>query len=428
MPLANYVKFQRGSKSAYENLGTRADADTLYFVSDADSTTWDLYLGIKHVGVTSGGTGPSEISLGDITNVDLTGAKDGSLLGYDSATNKWIPVDKDSLGTPAQVFEVTPEENETENAAVVRITNGKSNIGDLILVSVNGNINTWVHSGNDAVGAKFTKLTQEFKATDIIFDKDIGTGDGSLDVNGKSLTEVITVINEKINNTYTKEETDTKITSEISKAVADAGHLKRVIKNSVADIDLTVDDADQYIYLVPNADNEDGNKYDEYIVIDGMLEKVGDWKVNLDDYVQKVEGKDLSTNDYTDEDKAKVQESEKNIINSVDENEFQIVTGQVGELNLDRQLQIKSIDVAKIGNLTDQVVKIIKGEVGNLDLYDRLEKVETSIDLGVDSDNKPILVNAKIGTLETLIINNTEKINELDSRLTWNEIAESSTT
>jgi hypothetical protein len=78
--------------------------------------------------------------------------------------------------------------------------------------------------------------------------------------------------------------------------------------------------------------------------------------------------------------------------------------------------------------LTDQVVKIIKGEVGGLDLYDRLEKVETSIDLGVDSDNQPILVSAKIGTLETLITNNTEKINELDARLTWSEIAESSTT
>lgn len=415
MPLANYVKFQRGSKSAYENLGTRADADTLYFISDADSSTWDLYLGTKHVGVISGGTGPNKISLGDITNVDLTGAKDGSLLGYDNISDKWVPVDKDSLGTPAQVFEVTPEENETENAAVVRITNGKSNIGDLILVSVSGNINTWVHSGNDAVGAKFTKLTQEFKATDIIFDKDIGTGDGSLDANGKSLTEVITVINEKINNTYTKEETN----SEISKAVANAGHLKRVIKNSVADIDLTADDADQYIYLVPNVDNEDGNKYDEYIVIDGALEKVGDWKVNLDDYVQKVEGKDLSTNDYTDEDKAKVQESEKNVINSVDEKEFQIVTGQVGSINADRQLQIKSIEIGKVSGLSDKLETIdsslsaVQGKV--LD-------ISKSIDLGNDTDGNPILVKAKIGSLEQLIQTNTENITEINERLTWNDI------
>lgn len=419
MPLANYVKFQRGSKSAYENLGTRADADTLYFISDADSATWDLYLGTKHVGVTSGGAGPSKISLGDITNVDLTGAKNGSLLGYDNVSDKWVPVDKDSLGTPAQVFEVTPETDETENAAVVRITNGKSNIGDLILVSINGNINTWVHSGNDAVGAKFTKLTQEFKATDIVFDKDIGTGDGSLNANGKSLTEVITVINEKINNTYTKEETNTKITSEISKAIANAGHLKRVIKNNIADIDLTADDADQYIYLIPNANNEDGNKYDEYIVIDGVLEKVGDWKVNLDDYVQKVEGKDLSTNDYTNEDKAKVQESEKNVINSVDENEFQIVTSQVGSINVDRQLQIKSIEIGKVSKLSNKLETIdnslsaVQGKILN---------ISNSIDLGNDIDGKPILVKAKIGSLEQLIQTNTENITEINERLTWNDI------
>nr|DAG21700.1 MAG TPA: hypothetical protein [Caudoviricetes sp.] len=169
------------------------------------------------------------------------------------------------------------------------------------------------------------------------------------------------------------------------------------------------------------------NKYDEYIIINGALEKVGDWAVDLSDYVKKDGDKVLSTNDYTNEDKAKVQESEKNVINSVDTNEFEIITGQVGELNLDRQLQIKSIDVTKVSNLTERVEKIIKGEIGSLDLYDRLNKVETSINLGIDSNNKPILVNAKIGALETLITNNTQKINELDARLTWGEITESST-
>jgi hypothetical protein len=94
-------------------------------------------------------------------------------------------------------------------------------------------------------------------------------------------------------------------------------------------------DADQFIYLVPNNTIGD-NKYDEYIIIDGALEKVGDWAVDLSDYVKKDGNKVLSTNDYTNEDKAKVQESEKNVINSVDTNEFEIVTGQVGELNLDR--------------------------------------------------------------------------------------------
>lgn len=424
--LAKYVKFQRGTPTAYGALANK-DEDTLYFVGLKDATTWDLYLGEKHVGTSSGSTGGAT-KLGDLTDIDLTGAVDGSLLGYNKDTGKWGPVDKSSLGTAAQVFQVTPNEGESESEAILRVVGTSSNVGDLILVSINGKINSWVHSSTTDGAPTFTKLTQEINSSDIVFEDNISSGDNIvLETKDKSLTEVVGLLVDKINDNtvdaYTKAETDTKI----SEAVAKAGHIQRKIVNSLEEIDLSAADADQFIYLVPNNTIGD-NKYDEYIIIDGALEKVGDWAVDLSDYVKKDGNKVLSTNDYTNEDKAKVQESEKNVINSVDTNEFEIVTGQVGELNLDRQLQIKSIDVAKIGNLTDQVVKIIKGEVGDLDLYDRLEKVETSIDLGVDSDNKPILVNAKIGTLETLITNNTEKINELDARLTWSEIAESSTT
>lgn len=424
--LAKYVKFQRGTPTAYGALANK-DEDTLYFVGLKDATTWDLYLGEKHVG-TSSGSISGATKLGDLTDIDLTGAVDGSLLGYNKDTGKWGPIDKSSLGTAAQVFQVVPNEGETESEAILRVVGTSSNIGDLILVSINGEINTWVHSSTTDGTPTFTKLTQEINSNDIVFEDNISSGDGVvLETKDKNLTEVVSLLVDKINDNtidaYTKTETDAKI----GEAVAKAGHIQRKIVNSLEEIDIGAVDVDQFIYLVPNNTIGD-NKYDEYIIIDGALEKVGDWAVDLSDYVKKDGNKVLSTNDYTNEDKAKVQESEKNVINSVDTNEFEIVTGQVDELNLDRQLQIKSIDVAKIGNLTDQVVKIIKGEVGGLDLYDRLEKVETSIDLGVDSDNQPILVSAKIGTLETLITNNTEKINELDARLTWSEIAESSTT
>lgn len=77
-----------------------------------------------------------------------------------------------------------------------------------------------------------------------------------------------------------------EIASAIAEAVAGADHLKRVIVSSTADIDLTADDADQYIYMVANADGESGNSYDEYMVINGALEKVGDWAVDLSDYAK----------------------------------------------------------------------------------------------------------------------------------------------
>lgn len=117
----------------------------------------------------------------------------------------------------------------------------------------------------------------------------------------------ISEINTKLGDVYTKSETNTQI----STAVAAAAHLKYKKVTAVGDIDLTAPDADQYIYLVPIADagENSNNLYDEYMVIDGKLEKVGDWKVDLSDYatvesvtalttevgnkVDKVEGKSL---------------------------------------------------------------------------------------------------------------------------------------
>lgn len=112
-----------------------------------------------------------------------------------------------------------------------------------------------------------------------------------------------------------KYQTDT----DVAAAVAAADHLKRKKVESVSAIDVSAADADQYIYMVPIAGAKSENKYDEYMVIDGAIEKVGDWAIDLSDYakttdvddalddkVDKVTGKGLSTNDYTDADKSKL--------------------------------------------------------------------------------------------------------------------------
>lgn len=94
--------------------------------------------------------------------------------------------------------------------------------------------------------------------------------------------------------------------TEVAAAVAAADHLKRKIVESVEAISLTADDASQYIYMVPKADAVDGDEYDEYMVLDGTLEQVGSWAVDLSGKVDKIDGKGLSTNDFTDEDKTKL--------------------------------------------------------------------------------------------------------------------------
>lgn len=111
---------------------------------------------------------------------------------------------------------------------------------------------------------------------------------------------------------YTKTETDTAIAT----AVNNADHLKRVILASPSG-DQTVEDvinawltnndlvsaADQYIYMIPTGLQQDDNKYYEYIIlVEGenyVVEQVGNWEVDLSDYVSEKEFEDYLKSYYT---------------------------------------------------------------------------------------------------------------------------------
>lgn len=101
-------------------------------------------------------------------------------------------------------------------------------------------------------------------------------------------------------------QTSTQVSDTVAKAVAAADHLKRKVVASAAAISTSAADAAQYIYMVPKGTGKDADKYDEYMVIDGVLEKVGGWEVDLTGYVKKETGKGLSTNDFTTEEKNKL--------------------------------------------------------------------------------------------------------------------------
>lgn len=96
-------------------------------------------------------------------------------------------------------------------------------------------------------------------------------------------------LNTALENVYTKSEADQKI----GEAVAGAAHLKRIIIDSIDDIDVDAADALEYIYMVANGLEDDDNKYYEYIVIETadekgntarQVEQVGNWSVDLSDY------------------------------------------------------------------------------------------------------------------------------------------------
>lgn len=92
----------------------------------------------------------------------------------------------------------------------------------------------------------------------------------------------------------------------IAAAVSAADHLQRKKVASKDAIDPAAEGADKWIYMVPKTGSDEDDQYDEYMVLDGAVEHVGNTKVDLSGKVDKVEGMGLSSNDFTDEEKAKL--------------------------------------------------------------------------------------------------------------------------
>ena len=112
------------------------------------------------------------------------------------------------------------------------------------------------------------------------------------------------VITEIKNNGTALEITDkgVDIGPSIAEAVAAADHLTKKKVASKDDIDPAAEGADKFIYLVPKTGSDEDDVYDEYMVLDGKVEHVGNTKIDLDGYVQKEDGAGL----YPDEDKEKL--------------------------------------------------------------------------------------------------------------------------
>lgn len=114
---------------------------------------------------------------------------------------------------------------------------------------------------------------------------------------------------EVIKNNGTALEIDNKavdIGSSIAAAVAAADHMTRKKVASVDAIDPAAEGADKFIYMVPKTGSDEDDVYDEYMVMDGAVEHVGNTKVDLSGYQPKETGKGLSTNDFDNDAKAKL--------------------------------------------------------------------------------------------------------------------------
>ena len=83
---------------------------------------------------------------------------------------------------------------------------------------------------------------------------------------------------------YSIEQADTAIAT----AVAGAAHLHRTQVDSVDAIDPTAEGAEKTIFMVAK-EGTDGDHYDEYMVINGAVERVGDWAVDLSEYAKSAD-------------------------------------------------------------------------------------------------------------------------------------------
>lgn len=95
---------------------------------------------------------------------------------------------------------------------------------------------------------------------------------------------------------YTKTETE--------RLIANADHLKRKIfedlDSAQSFIDANQETAEQYIYLISVENAQEANdKYDEYMLIDGVLELVGKWEIDLSDYFTEAELQEFLKDYYT---------------------------------------------------------------------------------------------------------------------------------
>lgn len=385
--MANYsfVKFQRGTLAAYNNLRTK-DPDTLYFIyADVNNQYGSLYLGNKLI--SGGEVSVISSSMSDLTDTQLSDVQDGQILIYDSSIGKWknfdlaTAIENAGIKTGATVNNITPDEGKTDAEALEEISSPVAGdiafIGDNIYIydgtewkkiagaqeeiqqrnlwTLNGPLyltesitaaltpeakekmvnyssetpgadeefRAWIEEHRDEfewvtnISARIANLIGEDETSatvgDIVFAQSIKYPQANDEIDSiyqitlidrvtvelKSLLQGAHNAEERITNLETlvgtpadgdspatglhavvaEKITATEANQLITTAVSNLNHLSYQKVNNLNDIILDAENADRYIYLVPQNPGSENDSYDEYLVIDGNLEKMGQWGV-----------------------------------------------------------------------------------------------------------------------------------------------------
>ena len=339
---ANYVKFNRGSAVAFQNLAIK-NSDTLYFITDSDSNKSQLYLGDKLI--TGGIT-----ELNELSDIQISEAlEENQILIFDSEKSKWINkglieaigvmtgatakeqgsaglvpapgfgyqnkflrgdgnwvdieagsnylADDKTIETDGVVFSL--KDFEKKYYAYIPAS-GSEDEGNYVAAHYEACVVDDAHPWKEYLEPKVVKENGNFVLG--WFEPNPTLLDGVVDQLGFLQTQVNDIIenieellnadsalNTQLSNkadktsVYTKKETEDKI----NELISNSQHLIRKIFNSKEEAEAFISEINNptdYVYLIKN-NSVTADKYAEYLYIDGALEPVGSWDVNLDGYV-----------------------------------------------------------------------------------------------------------------------------------------------
>ena len=260
-----------------------------------------------------------------------------------------------------QILAVIDAENNTVSFYGIQNANGE-------LVEVgSGNVDEVVSLVEDLEAKIGAEATEDSEATGLY----------------KLLADLTSNVNTKANaeDVYTKDETDLAIES----AIAQLDHLKRKIVNSLDEINVNDEDAHLYIYMVPTGLQYEDDKYDEYIVINKTIEKVGSWEVNLDNYATK---DDLNEKVNKDENARLMTIAEGEKLAAIEAGAQVNLFDNVSEhFNIDNnQLNLNDLPISKITNLQDLLNKKVNAQDGYTLLSPNDQKKLAALIVGDDNN------------------------------------------
>ena len=314
MALPNYVKFQRGSLAEYNALN-RKDDNTLYFIYDAnDQSKGSLYLGDRLISANIGGSGVS--SLAELSDVIVANSNTGDFLVKNSE-GKWAAVDVNTIASMiVEAGGLTASIDIDSNEFEFNSVNGQLELKDY----------------NSAVtGMVPVKGDSGITWTNLPVDTSVRVG---------NLETSVTNINNKL----------TGLTSTVAEAIAsaisNANHLSYQVIN-----DLSQATATNVVYLYNNGANNTNNLYDEYMLVNNQLEKIGNFSADLSQYVTQNDFSIVTT---------QIRNLENSLDNYVTKTEFNAVVGDLTQLNA--YSSATSINIAD--SLSDIYERLIWQNIG----------------------------------------------------------------